>query len=194
MLGVVVEADRVHVNTGSVSSRATVCDGDRFSTEAGGLLLLRGNGDILELVEGSTVVVRSLGNGAKGMAVELNEGRLFFRAARAAALEIAACEAHVRPSTDGPTIAQVSVAGPKELRIYARQGALEFSYRKETETIAEGAAYRVILDPSEDESKKSEKAVRRHRKAKTFLFLTIGGGLPPLIFGLHEAFESPERP
>lgn len=199
VLGVVVEADRVYLNTGSVSSGATVYDGDRFSTEAGGLLLLRGNGAMLELGEGSTAVVRSSGKGAKGMAAELNEGRLVFRAARAAALEIAACEAHVRPSTDGPTIAQVSVIGPKELRIYARRGALQFSYREETETIAEGAAYRVILDPPEDDPKKKGAAkAARHRNA--FLFVAVAGGAAAATAVIlyeshkHKRMESPDQP
>ena len=41
VLGVVVTADRVHINTTAVTAGATVYDGDRFSTEAGGWLLVR---------------------------------------------------------------------------------------------------------------------------------------------------------
>jgi hypothetical protein len=40
----------------------------------------------------------------------------------------------------------------RELRIYAQRGALELSYHDETKGIPEGAAYRVLLDPSEKEA------------------------------------------
>lgn len=48
--------------------------------------------------------------------------------------------------------------GPKTLYIYARQGALLFSYEDETEVIPEGKAYRVTLGPPDDDS--SEQAGR----------------------------------
>jgi len=41
VLGVVLEANRVHMNTATVTAGATVYDGDRYSTEARGTLRLR---------------------------------------------------------------------------------------------------------------------------------------------------------
>ncbi len=41
VLGVVVGADRAHLNSGAVSEGATVYDGDHFLTEAGGMLRVR---------------------------------------------------------------------------------------------------------------------------------------------------------
>jgi hypothetical protein len=198
VLGVVVEANRVHLNSGAVSEGATVYDGDQFSTEAGGMLRLRGDSTMVDLAEESVMLVRSRANGAQGTAAELRKGTLVFRAARAAALEIAALEARVRPVADAPTIAQVSVAGLKELRIYARRGPLQFSYRGEMATIAEGAAYRVILDPPEGGPKKKE-AVKPGRLRKAFLFLANGGGAAAaavLVYEnhRHKKMESPDRP
>jgi hypothetical protein len=198
MLGVVVEANRVHLNSGTVSEGATVYDGDQFSTEAGGMLRLRGDSTMIDLAEESVLMVRSRANGVQGTEAELSQGTVVFRAARAAALEIAALEARVRPVMDGRTIAQVSVTGPKELCIYVWRGPLQFSYRGETETIAEGAAYRVILDPPEDDPKKKE-APKASRKRKAFLFVAIGGGAAAAAVILyenhgHRRMESPDRP
>lgn len=196
-LGVVVEADRAHLNTGAVSAGATVYDGDHFSTEAGGMLLLRGDATILELAEESDMIARSRTDGAQGTEAQLNKGTLVFSAARAAALEIAAREARVRPMTDARTMAQVSVTGPNELCIYARRGTLHFSYRGETKTIAEGESYRVILDPPDEDTKGT---VAAGRKRRAFLFLAIGGagaaGAAALLNNNHghKKMVSPDRP
>ena len=102
---------------------------------------------MLELAEKSVMVVRSKANGGQGTTAELSEGTLVFSAGRTGALEIVVREARIYAINDVRTMAQVSITGPKELQIFARRGALQFSYRGETEKIDEGAACRVILDP-----------------------------------------------
>jgi hypothetical protein len=163
------------------------------------MLLLRGGAVTLELAEESEMILRGATNGEQGAEAELNKGALAFRAARPGALEIVAREARVRPSTEAQTIAQVSVTGPKELRIYARRGSLQFSYRGETETIAEGESYRVILDPSQDDPKKDP--VKPGRRRKGFIFLALAGGAAAgagavLLFENHgqKQMVSPDRP
>ena len=198
VLGVVVEAVGVQVNAGAVSVGATVYDGDRFSTEKGGLLLLRGDATMLQLAEESVVTVRSRTNGAQGTEAELDKGTLVFSTSRADALEIVAQAACIRPTTSARTVAQVSVTGAKELRVYARLGSLQFSYREETETIAEGASYRVILDPAEDDPQKKE-AAKAGRQRKAFLFLVISAGAAAAAVIVyehhgHKPMESPDRP
>ena len=198
VLGVVAGAERAHLNSAAVSEGATVYDGDRFSTEPGGMLLLRGGATTLDLAEESAVIVRSGANGAQNMVAELGRGTLVFRATRAAALEIAALEALLRPAENVRTVGQVTIVGPRELRIHALRGSLQFSYREETRTIAEGESYRVILDPSEDAPKKKE-AVNPAGRRKAFLFVGIGGGaagVAAMIFEnqRHKKMESPDRP
>jgi hypothetical protein len=198
VLGVVVGADRAHLNSGAVSEGATVYDGDHFSTEAGGMLRVRCDATTLDLAEESDVIVRSRANGAQSMEAELSRGTLVFRAGQAAALEIAALQALIRAAGDAGTTGQVSIIGPKELRIYARRGSLQFSYQGEARTIAEGESYRVILDPSEDAPRKKE-AARTGGRRKAFLFVAIGGGgggAAALIFENHghKHVESPDRP
>lgn len=191
VLGGVLEANLARLDTASVSAGATVYDGDRFSTDKGGWLLLRGEAVMLELAEESNAVMRRQANGAQGMETELTRGTLVLSTARAGALEVIARGAHVQPATDARTVAQVSVTGPKELRIYARRGALRLSYKWQSETITEGTAYRVILDPPDDNPNKTKPAGRRN---KAFELIVIGAGLVPLIIELHEVFESTDRP
>lgn len=190
-LGGVLQASRARLNTGPVSAGATIYDGDRFSTEKGGVLLLRGEAVMLELAAESNAVTRSRTNGAQGMETELTAGTLVFSTARATALEVIAGGARVQPASDARTVAQLSVTSPKELRIYARRGALRLSYKWQSETIAEGAAYRVILDPSDNNPNKAKPAGRRN---KAFELIVIGAALVPLIIVLHEVFESADRP
>ena len=47
-------------------------------------------------------------------------------------MEILADGAFLRPLADGPTVAQVTIVGPKELQIRARRGAWQFAYAGET--------------------------------------------------------------
>jgi hypothetical protein len=198
-LGVVVGADRAYLNSGAVSEGATVYDGDHFSTEAGGMLRLRGDAVTLDLAEESAVTVRSRTNGAQYMEAELGKGTLVFSATQAAAVEIRALGTLTRPTADARTIGQVSITGPKELLIHARRGALQFSYRGETRIIAEGESYRVILDPPDDTTEKKQAAKKAGRPPKAFLFVIIGGGAAGATVLVLENqrqknLESPDRP
>jgi hypothetical protein len=93
----------------------------------------------------------------------------------------------------------VSVIGPKELHIYARSGALLFSYRGESKTIVEGESYEVILDPPEDGSEKKQTAPNAPLRRKTFLLVAVGAGATAAAVILyekheHQEMESPDRP
>ena len=201
VLGVVVEAYRAHLGRSAVSPGATVYDGDYFSTEEGGALRLRCNAALLDLAEKSVALVRHAEDGAQGLEAEakLVQGTLVFSTARAGELEIEAQEAHIRPVGNGRTVAQVSVIGPRELHIYARRGAVLFSYRGESKTIAEGESYQVILDPEEDGSEKKQSRPNAGRPPKAFLLVAGGAGAAAAAVILHEKhehkqMESPDRP
>jgi hypothetical protein len=87
VLGVVVAADRVHLNTTAVTAGATVYEGDQFSTEAKGLLRVRIGTAMLELAEASVVSVRNRANSTQGMEVELANGTLVSSTTRTASLK-----------------------------------------------------------------------------------------------------------
>jgi hypothetical protein len=200
-LGVVVEAYRAYLGGSEVSPGATVYDGDHFSTEEGGALRLRCKAALLELAEKSAALVRYAGGAAQGVEAEaeLAKGTLVFSTAGAGELEIEAREAHIRSAGNGRTVAQVSVIGPKELHIYARRGAVLFSYRGESKTITEGESYEVILDPPDDGSEKKQTAPNAHRPPKAFLLVAGGAGAAAAAVIVyekreHKQIESPDHP
>jgi hypothetical protein len=130
---------------------------------------------------------------------ELVEGTLVFSTARTAELEIQARGAHIRSAGAGRTVAQASVLGPKELHIYARRGAVLFSYRGESKTITEGEFYEVILDPPEDGSEKKQTTPNARRPPKAFLLVAGGAGAAAaavIMYKKHEhkQMDSPDRP
>lgn len=187
VLGVVTEADRAHLNNLKLTAGTTIYDGDRLGTEAGGSLRVQSGATILELAEGSVVNVRVKAGTAQDLEAEVGKGTLVFSAARAASLNVIALGATIRPVADMRTVAQITVTGPRELRIRASQGALHFSYRGETETMAAGKSYRVILDPPKENPK---------RQPKGFKIVIIIEGAAILGLGIHELVEqeSPDRP
>lgn len=194
VLGVVLAAKHVHLNTTAVTAGATVYDGDRFSTETGGMLRLRSGAAGLEVAEESVISVQNPPNGAQGIEVNLHKGTIVFWSDRIASLNIVTQEASIRPVADNRTVAQISVTGPKELRVYARRGALQFSYRGETETLAEGKSYRVILDSPNNSPK--EEPIPSGKLSKGFKIVIIGEAAAVVALGIYELLEpeSPDRP
>ncbi len=195
-LGTVTQASRAHFNAAGVTAGATIFDGDGLSTEVEGALQFRGSAALLYLPGASGVTLHGLANGTQA---QLQTGTVVFSTARAAGMEITADEASIRPVTDGPTIAQITIIGPKELQINARRGALEFSYRGETEKLAGGSSYRILLDqpdstpPSNPQRGQQGpvKAGHENRSFKIVVIVVVGWATE---WALHEVFESPDRP
>jgi hypothetical protein len=197
-LGVVTHAERAHVGRAVVSEGSTIYEGDRLSTEAAGNLRIASPALTLQLNAQSMLIVQRPAGPEGGVVAELASGTLIFAAASTGKIVVAANDALTRPAAKAPTIAHIRVVNRKELRVYAQRGALEFSYHGENETIAEGAAYRVLLDPSETEvAVASESDPGKNKPAIShakFLLLAIGiaaGVAIPLL--MHEP-ESPDRP
>ena len=202
-LGVVTQSAGGHLSTAPASAGATIYDGDHLSTDAGGALRLRSGASLIYLPGQSGITLHGAANGA---VAELTGGTLVFSTAQAAAMEIRALEASLRAASNAPTVAQISVAGPKELFVNARRGALEFSYRGESGRIPEGASYRILLDsqdpqggpdakpdsaPSPWANQQTKKPGKRRR---TFEFIIIGATALVTARAIHEAVESPDRP
>jgi hypothetical protein len=192
-LGIVTQASRAHFNAANVSTGATIYDGDGLSTDAEGALQFRGPAAFVYLPGSSGVTLHAL---LKGTQAQLQTGTLVFSTAKAAGMEIIADNAFIRPVADGPTSAQVTIIGPKELQINARRGALQFSYAGETEKLAEGASYRILLEqpdatPLPRSQRGPVKAGHENRFFKIVVIVAIGWTTE---WALHEVFESPDRP
>jgi hypothetical protein len=196
-LGIVAHADRAHVGQAAASVGSTIYDGDRLSTEAGGVLRISGPALTLQLDAQSILILRHPADTDDSIQADLACGTLVFSAARNGSISVVANDALIRPAAKVATLAHIRVVNSKELRIYAQRGALEFSYHGESQVIAEGAAYRVLLDPSEKEAAawESEPAYKKtanmHYK---FLLIVIGiaaGIAIPVV--IHD-MESPDKP
>jgi hypothetical protein len=191
-LGIVTQASSAHFNAAKVSTGATIYDGDGLSTEAEGALQFRGSAAQLYLAGSSGVTLHGLPMGAQA---QLQSGTVVFSTAKAAGMEILADGAFIRAFADVPTVAQVTVVGPKELRISARRGALQFAYAGETGKIAEGGSYRIVLDPPEATPPFPQQGpVKAGREGKKFKIIVIAAIGWATEWGLHEVFESPDRP
>jgi len=192
-VGTVTQASRAHFNAASVSAGATIYDGDGLSTEAEGALQFRSPAALLYLPGASGVALHGLANGTQA---QLQMGTVVFSTARAVGIELIADEAFIRPFADGATVAQVTIVGPKELQINARRGDLQFSYGGETEKLAGGASYRILLDqpdstPLPRSPQGPVKAGHESRSFKIVVIVLVGWATE---WGLHEVFESPDRP
>jgi hypothetical protein len=192
-LGIVTQASRAHFNAADVSTGATIYDGDGLSTEAEGALQFRGQSAFVYLPGASGVNLHALPNGTRA---QLQTGTVVFSTAKAAGMEIIADGAFIRPAADGPTVAQVTIIGPKELQVSARRGALQFSYAGETEKLAGAASYRILLEqPEATPLPQSQRGpVKAGHENRSFRVIAIVAIAWISEWGLHEVFESPDRP
>jgi hypothetical protein len=147
-IGFVSHADGAYIGEAYASPGTSVYDGDRLSTEADGSLRLTIGTAALHLASQTSLTLHLPGSG-QGTDVELAEGTLVFSSAKPPAIAVRANAAWIRSTASFPVAAQISIVNPKELRIRAQRGSLQFTYEGETAIIPEGVAYRVILDPDD---------------------------------------------
>jgi hypothetical protein len=201
-IGVVTQAYGANLARANVSTGAAVFDGDSFSTAPDGLLRIRAGAAQLYLAGQSSVKLNSVPNGTLA---QLTVGRLVFSSAKAAAMDVEFAQAHIRAASDQPTVVQVSVVNGRMIDVRANRGAIQFSYKDETETIPEGKDARILLDPTDEELATAlptatpafpdQQQPRRGRKRRLAFFIFWGSvaGITTGIL-LHHALESPEKP
>ncbi len=197
-MGTVVFAERAHVGTAAASVGTTVFAGDRLDTEPTGSLQLRAGAARLLLTGASGVTWGT--EGAMPLAT-LTRGGVVFSTANSRAFALKAGTATFRPQNDQPTVANVTILGPKELVVRCSRGTLTIAVADDVRVISEGTAYRVVLDP--------EAAARaaaaptpaswgkgRPKPTGTSKFICYAIAFTALVtaIALDEALESPDRP
>jgi hypothetical protein len=193
----VTHAERAHVGEAAASVGSTIYDGDRLSTEAGGVLRISGPYLTLQLDAQSILTLRRPASKEGSVEADLACGTLVLSAARNGSVSVVADDALIRPAANAATLAHIRVVNPKELRIYAQRGALEFSYHGESKVVAEGAAYRVLLDPSEKEAVALESEAANQKPPMVhhkFLLIAIGIAAGIAIPVVVHDMESPDKP
>ena len=200
-LGVVVLAERANSGSEAAAEGTTVFDGDRLSTEAGGALRVQVGGDIVSLADQSSVMIHRGGSEA-GMEfeAELVSGGVTLSIAKGEIAEIVEGGARVRSQAVTRGVVQVRMIGPKELVVFAERGAAEISYHGETETIAEGKSYRVLLRADEDGAPGDPSAKKAGKRGKVLLLIAVGAAavagiaLMPRGGNGGKGVESPDHP
>jgi len=200
-VGVVVEANHASLGGHATSEGTTIYDGDQLSTEAEGSLGLIIGQAALHLADRSSAVMHdNTGNGARQFDVELLAGAAVLSVTAANSGEIVACGARIQPVSQVRGVVRVQIAGPHELVVYAQRGAAQISYRGETETIAEGKAYRVRLSTADDPGQGGAIAKSSGHSGKLLLVVVIGAGAATgvaaalAVSGKQAPVESPDHP
>ncbi|MGB2590826.1 MAG: hypothetical protein WBG02_04695 [Candidatus Acidiferrum sp.] len=199
-LGVVVQAELANLGSAGVSNGTTIYDGDHLSTAAGGSLRLAAGEAMLYLTEQSSVIVREVTDGAtKEFDAELLSGGIEFSMAAGTPAAILACSARILPLGEKRGVVQVRRVGPSELIVFARQGPARISYHGESETIAEGKSYRVLLNASEDGAAGGGSAGDENTKSpgkpnKTLLLVAVTVAVLAATLPIIKAVESPDHP
>jgi hypothetical protein len=203
--GTVVAADGANVGGGSLSAGTTVFGGDRLFTTVTGSVQVRAGAARL-LLSGDSAAL--LAKEESSPAASLTRGTAVFSTATSKAFAMHVGSMVIRPGTDAPTVAQVTVVGPKQLMVRSTRGSVSVAVDDDVRVIPEGMAYRIVLDPTEAELAAADAAdqdpqgvgsgrrVGRPRRAgrNRFVWFAIGATAIVTFFALSEALESPDRP
>ncbi len=197
-LGTIVYADHARFGTGPASVGTTIFSGDRLSTDQSGSVQVRA-GAARFLLSGASMATFSQEDAAP--AATLAFGTASFSTANSKAFALHVASAVIRPNSDQPTIGQVTVLSPKELIVKSTRGSLTIAVEDDMREIPEGAAYRVVLDPSPADPQGPRGAGTKGYggppiKAARNRFIWYAVGVAGLItvWAVHEALESPDRP
>jgi len=193
----VVAAEHAQAGESALSAGTTLFGGERVSTEAQGAMQARmGNARIYLGARSSA----TLANDAGVPSATLTAGTLTFSAESTNSFELRAGDAQIRPQSNGPTVAQVTLVSPKEMIVTSRRGPLSITIGEESKLIPEPGSYRVLLDaPAMPEAQGprgsgSGSPQRSGRSRDRILILLIGASAGMTVFAVHEIFESPSRP
>ena len=199
-LGTVVYADRAHVGAGVVSVGSTVFGGDRLSTEQAGSAQVRA-GAARFLLSGGSSAIFAQEDGST--AATLTIGSATFSTASSKAFTLHVATAVIRPNTDDPTIGHVTILNPRELVVKSTKGSLTVAVEDDVRVVPEGAAYRIVLEPSNTPppsqgargsgAKGFGGSPVKAAKSK-FIWYAIGITAGLTIWAVLEALESPDRP
>jgi len=175
--GTIVTAERARVGAGPVSVGATVFGGDRLLTDEAGSVQVRVGAARLLLSSASIAVLAK----DQTPAASLTRGTAIFSTANSKAFTLHVGSMSIRPETDQPTVAQISVIGPKELMVRSTRGSLTVAVDDDVRVVPENMSYRIVLDPSEAELAAAEASAAAAQGPEGVG--SRGKGRPPLRAG-----------
>lgn len=196
--GTVVSADRARVGSAKATVGTTVLSGDTLDTDKFGSIQVRAGAARLLLTSLSQV---TWANEEGGASATLKNGTAIFSMANSKAFALHAGTAIIRPNSDAATVGSVTILSPKELAVSCSHGALAISVEDDTKVVAEGTAYRVVLDPEDAQAQNTDnpppvfqqKTPRKSGRDRFLMFILIFAGVGTAL-GVYFALESPDRP
>ena len=185
--GIVLQCASARLNTSDAAPGTTVFDGDRIETQEKGALSLRAGQVHLILSEQSTIWMN---HESSIVAPTLQHGTVTFRTENGEGVEVRADDVHVRPHVPVLTVGQVTLQ-ECDVIVTARTQSLEVTAGKETKILDEGKTYRVARKGvCGAAAAHAPLAVGQSR----FFMIPAAIGTGIIIWGVHGAFESPDRP
>lgn len=200
-LGTVVAAEHASVSGSGAAVGTTIFAGDSLSTSDTGSVQLRAGAARFLLSQSSMATVNEE-NGAP--TVTLQRGSATFSTASAKAFLLFASTAVIRPKSAAPTIGQVGLLDATHLLVKCTRGTLTVTVGDDSREVPEGAAYRIVIGPSEEEAQNQPPPQGAGTKGtgrpplvaarSKFVWYAVGAVGVVTFFALDEALESPDRP
>jgi hypothetical protein len=201
-LGTVVSADHARVGDSYAEAGTTVYGGDRLTTDPHGSVQIRVGAARL-LVQSASIAAVNDSQGAPS--AQLVHGTATFSTGNSKAFTLYASKAAIRAVSDSPTIGQVTYLNDKELLVISKRGAITITVEGQTETVTEGSAYHVTLDPAADSQDPAGAGAGGGNKGgmggpplragrSYFLITAIGVSAIVTAIAVHESLESASRP
>jgi hypothetical protein len=199
-LGAIVYADRAYLDAGNASAGATVFSGDKLRTEPAGSLQIRVGAARLMLSSSSSATLTQENDRPAAI---LTTGSAIFSTANSRAFTFHVSAAVIRPSTDLPTIGQLTVLNPREFLVKSIRSSLRITVEDDVREIPEGAAYRIVLDAGAVEAgpqgprgagTKGYGGPPKPPGNNKFIWVPISLAIIVTVWALHETHESPDRP
>lgn len=191
-MGVILAAKSANIGDGAATVGATVFDGDLLQTDRDGMLRVRFGSSQAALIGGSAALVHQ---SPEGFSANLMQGELILSSDQGQKFSLLADGATIQPGTSAPTVAQVTWVSSKELLVMSRKGALQVSMGDESKTIADGASYRMVIDPpAAAASKPAPGATPQNTQTSgknKFILVVIVAAAAAIAVGVVLAVESP---
>lgn len=143
-LGMVSEANHASRGTAAITTGTAIFDGDTLLTDASGNIRAQLGQSQISMLSNSNVLVHQLTN---GIGASLASGTIVFSTKGGETIQVEADGATIQPKNGQPTIAQVSYINANELMLTSKRGDLLVSLGEQTQTINEGASYRMMIQP-----------------------------------------------
>ena len=182
----------------------TIYSGDRLATDPAGSVQIR-SGAARLLLQNASMATVDESEGAPS--AKLIRGTATFSTGNSRAFSLFASRAVIRAQSDAPTIGQVTYLSEKELLVVSKRGPLTVTVDGQTEVIADGNAYRVLLDPPptmaqgpqgagahKEDRRRGMSGPPLHAGRNYFLITAVGVSAIVTGIAISEALESPNRP